>query len=166
MLRIIRYVWIISMLFFLVVLLITHSFSPASVNILDLINMPKEQFFYSFLLAMLLVNSAILVLGNLGLSISKNILFVPKRVFWTSNINTKKIFAENFKLWLKGLALVFNLFFIVSTAAIAKINVDAAPQFTYPFFMLFVGFALVFWLVYYFNWFGNTKEVEKELGLI
>ena len=154
------------MLFFLAVLLVTHSFSPSSTNILDLIKVPKEQFFYGFLAAIILVNSSILLLGNLGLSISKNILFVPKRSFWMSSINTKKVFAEKFKLWLKGLALFFNLFFIVFVAAIAKVNIETAPQFAYQFFILFLGLVILLWFFYYFVWFSNIEEAQKELGLI
>jgi hypothetical protein len=154
------------MLLFLAVLLMTHSFSPALTNILDLISIPKEHFFYSFLIGMLLVNIFVLVLGGLGLNISKNLLFIPKRDFWTSSINTKKIFLEKFKLWLKGLALVFNLFFVVFVAAIAKINIEQAPQLSYIFFMLVLGFVFLAWLVYYFIWFTNIKDTQKELGLI
>lgn len=166
MIRIIKYVWIVSMLFFLVALLMTHSFSSPSVNILDVITLPKEQFFYIFLSAMVLVNSFILLLGNLSLDVPKWLLFVPQRSFWISNINTQKIFKAQFKLWLKGLALFFNLFFIAFVSAIAKTNVEAAPKFAYQFFILLLGFGLIAWLVYYFRWFTNIKDTQEDLGLI
>lgn len=166
MLRIIRYVWILSMLLFLAVLVLTHSFSPAFTNILDLVKISKEHFFYGFLVGMLLVNIFVLLLGNSGLNISKNLLLIPNRDFWMSSINTKKIFLANFKLWLKGLALVFNLFFVVLVATIAKMNIEQAPQFSYTFFILTLGVAFLAWLVYYFIWFTNIKDTQKELGLI
>jgi hypothetical protein len=161
----IRFLWLGSMLAFLITLVVLQVYLPSHVvftmeNVLEFgYAFTKDTFFYSSLALALLVNSALLAFGNLFSYLPKKYIFVPKKSFWLQDIAHHRRLAKLFKGWTKGIMLFCNfilIYFLISVWALHDqfIRYDTG----WVFVLLMV--LLLGWLVYYPILFATATEEE------
>lgn len=151
------------MLGYLAVLLLTYIFLPLGVRVFaeadgrTLLQLGQEQYFWAGLFLVLLINGLIQMLGNMILYLPRPLQLFPKRDFWMSQTHLRKKLKRNFKHWLKGLALIINLFLSALLAHLYTLNDSDVSLDLNPAFYL-VGVLFVGWLVFFFVWFSDTEE--------
>ncbi|WP_375561102.1 hypothetical protein ACE193_00685 [Bernardetia sp. OM2101] len=168
MIKFIKFIWMLSMLAVMGVLLYENVIlqPPVSIKIDDaggVFNLSKNGFFYLFLAAIVVFNGILLILGTVIPTLPKKFLPIPKRNFWSKNQTTRRMLLKNFKLWTKGIGIFINLFIMIYLVSI-QIENGATPQFPFNPSILstIVLTLLVGWLFLFFAWFGmNATAVEK-----
>lgn len=168
MIKFIKFIWLLSMLAVLGVLLYENVIlqAPISINIDGAggrFNLSKNGFFYLFLAAIVVFNGILLILGTVVPTLPEKFLPIPKRNFWAKNQATRLMLLKNFKLWTKGVGIFINLFIMVYLVSI-QIENGATPKFPFDASILstIVLVLLGSWLLLFFAWFGmNAKAAEK-----
>ena len=140
---------------------------PITVKIDDVggvFSLSKNAFFYLFLAVIVVFNGILLILGTVVPTLPEKFLPIPKRKFWASTINTRRMLLNNFKLWTKGIGIFVNLFIIIYLVSI-QIENGAAPTFSFNPSILstIVLLLLVGWLVLFFAWFGMNKTAAEKV---
>ncbi|MGF1532627.1 MAG: hypothetical protein ACFCUI_02910 [Bernardetiaceae bacterium] len=163
---IVKFLWMFSMLGYLAVLLLTYLFLPLGVKVFaetdgsPILSLGREAYFWVGLGAVLLVNALVQLLGNLTLFLPFSPF--PKSGQWMSQPYLRKRLKRNFKRWLKGLALIINLFLSLSLLHLYTLN-DSDVSLNLNLFFYGVGVLFMGWLVFFFVWF-NDPEDRMDLG--
>lgn len=165
-----KYLWILSMLGFLGVLLATYVQLPDPVEISTLDNgrpdyyVEREPYFYIAFGVMLFLNVCLLVGGNLFIHVSPSFPF-PMKKFWLQNKDTQKVLKGIFKGWFRGIAFCLNLFMMVILTIIFNYN-DPDFNFEYlDFFLAPAGILTVIWLMTLFVALNRYKATAHRLNI-
>ncbi|WP_448520321.1 hypothetical protein [Rhodoflexus sp.] len=157
-----KILWILSLLGFLAVLLVTYIYMPENVAVLfDQLGLPyyflpRDQYFYVALAACVLLNGAILLLGNSVTRLPSSFLPTPKRRYWAMRDNRLR-FNKRFKHWIKGVAFFLNLILCLLLVDILRGNDSQMDYQTQT--LLYVFSALLgVWIGFYFVLFGVYVE--------
>lgn len=154
--------WILSLLGFLAVLLVTYVYMPENVAVLfDELGLPyyflpRDHYFYAALAACVLLNGAILLLGNSVTRLPSALLPVPKRSYWAMRENRPR-FVKRFEHWTKGVAFFLNLILCLLLVDILRGN-DAQMNYQTQTLLYVFGALLAVWLGFYFMLFGVYVE--------
>lgn len=157
-----KILWILSLLGFLAVLLITYIYMPENVAVLfDELGLPyyflpRDYYFYVAVLACVLLNSAILLLGSSVTRLPSSLLPVPKRKYWAARENRLR-FTKRFEHWTKGVAFFLNLILCLLLVDILKGN-DSQVNYNTQTLLYVFSALLVVWLGFYFVVFGVYVE--------
>lgn len=157
-----KILWILSLLGFLAVLLITYVYMPENVAVLfDELGLPyyflpRDYYFYVAVLACVLLNSAILLLGSSVTRLPSSLLPVPKRKYWAARENRPR-FTKRFEHWTKGLAFFLNLILCLLLVDILKGN-DSQVNYNTQTLLYVFSALLVVWFGFYFVVFGVYVE--------
>lgn len=169
MIKFIKFIWMLSMLAVMGVLLYENVIlqPPITIKIDDVggvFNLTKNGFFYLFLAAIVVFNGILLILGTVVPTLPEKFLPIPKRKFWAKNQTTRRMLLKNFKLWTKGIGIFINLFIIIYLVSI-QIENGATPQFPFDASILstLVLGLLAGWLVLFFAWFGMNKTAAEKV---
>jgi len=163
MIRLLRYLWVVSMLIFLAIHLYYYTQFPNNVILGKLfpIDFPlsKSNFFYAALGTMMLFNVLFIGLKWAISKLSTGIFISPKKSVWFSSLKYKKNFYTIKKGSVNGLAFIINLFFIYCILLIYSYNSESP---TNPVWGVYLSvFLLVAWIIYFFVLL--TKPVEEEI---
>ena len=151
----IRFMWLLSMLGFLIMLSVLLVYLPSHVvfqmeNVLEFgYAFTKDSFFYSSLAIALIVNASLLAFGNLYSYLPKPYIWVPKKDFWLQDREHHIRLAKNFKGWTKGVLLFCNLILIYFLVSVWALHDQFMRYNTAWVFVLFL-IGLVAWFFYYF----------------
>ncbi len=151
----IRFMWLLSMLGFLIMLSVLLVYLPSHVvfqmeNVLEFgYAFTKDTFFYSALAIALIVNASLLAFGNLYSYLPKPYIWVPKKDFWLQDREHHIRLAKNFKGWTKGVLLFCNLILIYFLVSVWALHDQFLRYNTSWVFLLFLG-GLLAWFFYYF----------------
>ncbi|WP_338791803.1 hypothetical protein [Bernardetia sp. MNP-M8] len=169
MIKFIKFIWMLSMLAVMGVLLYENVIlqPPVTIKIDDVggvFNLSKNGFFYLFLAAIVVFNGILLILGTVIPTLPEKFLPIPKRNFWAKNQTTRRMLLNNFKLWIKGVGIFINLFIMIYLVAI-QIENGATPKFPFDASILstIVLVLLVGWLLLFFAWFGMNKTAAEKV---
>lgn len=159
----VKYLWMFSMLGYLAVLLLTYVYLPLGVNVFSeadgavLLKLGQEQYFWAGLTLVLFVNGLIQMLGNMVLFLPAPLLPFPKSKFWMSQEQHRRTLKQNFKRWLKGLALIINLFLAASLVYLYTLN-DSDVSLNLDLAFYLIGALFLGWIVFFFVWFNDTES--------
>ncbi|MCS7020165.1 MAG: hypothetical protein RMJ87_14140 [Cytophagales bacterium] len=154
--------WILSLAVFLAVLLITYIYMPENVAVLfDELGLPyyflpRDYYFYAALMACVLLNGAVLLLGSSVSRLPSSLLPVPKRHYWAMRENRSR-FSKRFAHWTKGIAFFLNLILCLWLVDILKGN-DSQIDFNTQTLLYVVSVLLILWVGFYFMLFGVYVE--------
>ncbi|MEM6298571.1 MAG: hypothetical protein AAF740_07785 [Bacteroidota bacterium] len=156
----VKFLWLISMVIYLAALLLTQLFMPLGVNIplgngfLSGLQMGQETYFWVGVVVILFINGLLQMLGNLSLQLPTSL--IPKGKYWMSEKHLCKQFKKNYKRWIKGLALVINLFLSAFLVFIYELT-DSDFEMDMTYWFVFFGVLGLSWIVFFFVWFNDTK---------
>ncbi len=169
MIKFVKFVWMLSMVAVMGVLLYENVIlqPPVIIKIDDVggvFSLTKNGFFYLFLAAIVVFNGILLILGTVIPTLPEKFLPIPKRNFWASNQSTRLMLLKNFKLWTKGIGIFINLFLIIYLISIQTEN-GATPAFPFDASILsaIVLVLLLGWFVLFFAWFGMNKNAAEKV---
>ena len=151
----IRFMWLLSMLGFLIVLCILQIYLPSHVifqmeNVLDFgYAFTKDTFFYISLAIAIVINSALLAFGNLYAYLPKPYIFVPKKAFWLQDKEHHIRLAKKFKGWTKGIMFFCNMILIYFLISVWALH-DQFMRYNTAWVFVLLVFGLIAWFFYYF----------------
>lgn len=157
-----KILWILSLLGFLAVLLVTYIYMPENVAVLfDELGLPyyflpRDYYFYVALLACVLLNGAILLFSSSITRLPSSLLPVPKRNYWATRENRPR-FTKRFKHWTKGIAFFLNLILCLLLVDILKGN-DSQVDYNTQMLLYVFSSLLMVWFGFYFVVFGVYVE--------
>ncbi|TAE02718.1 MAG: hypothetical protein EAZ97_02330 [Bacteroidetes bacterium] len=159
MLPLIKFLWLASMLIFLVILLVTYMYLPEQVNLFvaELGKIDKQIYFYSYLLILLVSNVSIIFLGKMLPFLPKNLILVPQKNEWLAEKNNEILLFKNLNYWVKGLGFIINIFLIISLLSIYTLN-DSFVKYPTTWLYLLIPILFVGWFVVYFNNFSSPPK--------
>jgi len=136
-------------------------------NLGGIFSLSKDSFFYLFLAAIVVFNGILLILGTVIPTLPEKFLPIPKRKFWASSQNTRRMLLKNFKLWIKGVGIFLNLFIMVYLVSI-QIENGATPAipFNPSILSALILVLLVGWFLLFFAWFGMTKTAAEKVKVV
>lgn len=155
--------WILSLIGFLAVLLVTYVYMPDNVAVLfDELGlpyyfMPRDHYFYAALSVCVLLNVAVLLLSGSVTRLPARLLPVPKRAYWAMRENRPR-FTKRFEHWTKGIAFFLNLILCLWLTDILKGNDSRAIDFDTQLLLYVFGALLTVWLGFYYVIFGIYVE--------
>ncbi|GEM_PF-2670237 len=162
---IIKIIWLLSLLGFLVVSLFVYATLPTNVTIISDANgyptlfLARANFFYAVLALLVFFNAAILVLGRAIQFLPSYWLPVPQRVFWFQKENRARLYSR-FAYWTKGLGFCANVFIIIAVVEIQKVNGQEMTLNLSFLYAVALG-TLAIWAVLYYPVFGIwIKKLE------
>ncbi|MCU0393521.1 MAG: hypothetical protein MUE81_20595 [Thermoflexibacter sp.] len=151
--------WVISLFTFLFVLSYIHAYLPTYMRI-EGTTLTKSNFFYAVIALITLLNSAILILSGAIHFVPSFLMPIPKRDFWMSTKENRAILYLNLKAWLRGLAICFNLAFIVGLLDVYDEN-DIDISIPTAWIYALIGILTMGWLVTYYFWFNILPKEDN-----
>jgi hypothetical protein len=161
----IRFLWLASLLGFLVMLAVLQIYLPSHVvftmdNVLDFgYAFTKDTFFYAALGLAAFINGALLAFGNLYHYLPKKYIFVPKKAFWLQDTTQHRRLAKLFKGWTKGIILFCNLILIYFLVSVWALH-DQFIRYDTSWVFVLLLLLLLGWFIYYPVLFATATEEE------
>lgn len=164
MIRVVKLLWFISFLPFIVVLLVTYAqMGDFVVILMDEVGRPylapaKSIYFYSIVITCALINAVMILLANLTPFLPPSFFpLLPNKRTWFGSPQAKEIFNFNIEKWYQGLAGIINLFLTLVAAIVYYQNAEGYLQYMWVGEVLILAL-LAGWLVFFFVLFSKSPE--------
>lgn len=151
----VKFFWILSIMLLLGVMLFVYADADPAVGFSG-VSLEKHLFFYYGIALMVLANGALLALAHSFPFFPRPWLKMPNKSYWMQDKEHAGIFYGRAKEWVRGFALLFNLFLGVSFAAIGYANHSNA-QTPIAIILFLLGIASVVWLFAFFPIFSKAE---------
>ncbi|PWJ42342.1 hypothetical protein [Sediminitomix flava] len=163
--KLIKYVWGLSLLLFLGFSLLMYVYLPEKVNLnIDLpsgegVYLFRGDFFYTSMAVLLLFNIGLTIFGNAILYVPYNLIMIPNKKYWLSNVERKNQLIEKSKSWTKGMATFINIFLLATVTQIFSQNTEYNYAIDSVFYV--IPIIIIFWIFYFFILF-KAPATEQE----
>lgn len=148
LLRVVRYVWFLSFIVFMGLLLLMYASLPERLRIPLSSNgqtafFSRDVFFYVSAFLLLFLNVAIHVISSLYAFMPSWLLLIPQKNYWTESFSRRKELLRVLKMWTKGILLLINFFLLALAAHVYSLNAEEIKLnitwllYVFPVLMLF-----------------------------
>lgn len=163
--KIIKYLWVLSLLGFLGVNLYVYALLPDKVNAFAYGNtgensfISKSDFFYISMSILLFGNILLVLLGNLISMNSPAILPLPNKTAWVSSKENIRNLYQRFKYWLQGIGFIVNIICTAILLNFASQYIENVPNTEHIIYVGAIAFGL--WILSFYPMFSYLPKEQE-----